>query len=130
MIQIIEGDLYRVLSVCDLALVASGTATLETAIMGIPMIIVYHVSPISYWVARMVVKVPYIGLVNLVAGKKVVPELIQNDVTPERLALEALNILGGSSRREMMIKELRKVTEKLTKGASARTAQIALELMT
>jgi lipid-A-disaccharide synthase len=128
-VKIIEGGIYRVLSACDFALVKSGTATLETAIMGVPMVIVYHVSPISYWAARMAVKVPFIGLVNLVAGERVVPELIQKDMTPENLVREAVDILEDSHRREKMVKKLGEVREKLRKGASERTAQIALGMM-
>jgi lipid-A-disaccharide synthase len=129
-IKVIEGDIYRALSACDFALVKSGTATLETAIMEVPMVIVYHISPISYWAARMAVKVPFVGLVNLVAGEKVVPELIQNDMTPENLVRETVDILESSDRRENMVKKLREVRERLRQGASEKTAQIALEMMT
>ena len=69
-VQTTEGDIYKVLKVCDLALVASGTATLETAIMGVPMVILYRVSTFSYWVARALIKVPYIGLVNWIAEEE------------------------------------------------------------
>ena len=128
-IQATDGDIYRVLRVCDLALVASGTATLETAVMGVPMIILYRVSPFSYWAARALVRVPYIGLVNWVAGRKVVTELIQKEVTPENISREALLLLAPGSEREVMIGSLKEVSEKLRKGASRRTAQIALEMM-
>jgi lipid-A-disaccharide synthase len=129
MVHITEGDIYRVLQVCDLALVASGTATLETAVMGVPMIIVYRVSTFSYWVARALVRVPYIGLVNWIAGEKIVPELIQKEVTPENLSREALRLLEAGGGREIIIKNLQGIREKLRKGASRRTAQIALEMM-
>jgi lipid-A-disaccharide synthase len=128
-VQTTEGDIYKVLKVCDLALVASGTATLETAIMGVPMIILYRVSTLSYWVARVLVKVPYIGLVNWIAEGKVAPELIQKDVTPESISRAALPLIEAGSRREVMIRNLQGITEKLRKGASRRTAQIALEMM-
>ncbi|MFH1241877.1 MAG: lipid-A-disaccharide synthase [Pseudomonadota bacterium] len=129
-IEVLEGDIYKVLSLCNVAVVTSGTATLEAAIMGVPMVIVYRVSPISYWVGKMVAKVPYIGLVNLVAGKKVVPELIQNEVLPERLSHEVMNILEDNEVRENMIKNLISVKESLGKGgASERTAQLALGMM-
>jgi lipid-A-disaccharide synthase len=129
-IKMIQGDIYTALAACDLALVASGTATLETAIMGIPMIIVYRLSPISYWIGKMVVKVPFIGLVNLVAGEKVVPELIQAEVTPHRLAEEADAILGDGRMKENMIKNLEMVKTRLGQGgASEKTAKIAIELM-
>jgi lipid-A-disaccharide synthase len=97
--------------------------------MGVPMVIVYRVSPVSYWVARMAVRVPFIGLVNLVAGERVVPVIIQYDMTPENLAREAVDILESGDRREKMIKKLREVRERLGRGASERTAQIALGMM-
>lgn len=94
------------------------------------MVIVYKVSLISSWVARMVIKVPYIGLVNLVAGEGVVPELHQDDVLPERLAGEILKVLEDKGIRKNMIKNLMKVKETLGKGgASQRTAELALGMM-
>ena len=99
------GTTYDMMKAADLALVASGTATLETAIVGVPMVIVYKVSSISYWVGRMVIKVPHIGLVNLVAGEEVVPELVQGEVIPHRLASEALRLLeDGDARADVMEK--------------------------
>jgi lipid-A-disaccharide synthase len=97
--------------------------------MGVPMIILYRVSTFSYWVARALVKVPYIGLVNWIAEGKVVPELIQKEVTPENISRAALPLLEAGSGREAMIRNLQGITEKLRKGASRRTAQIALEMM-
>jgi lipid-A-disaccharide synthase len=129
-IEIVQGDIYKVLSLCHAAMVTSGTATLETAIMGVPMVIVYKVSLISSWVAKMVIKVPYIGLVNLVAGEKVVPELHQHEVLPDRLANEVLKILEDDEVRENMIKNLMGVKESLGGGgASQRTAELALGMM-
>lgn len=129
-IEIIPGNTLETLRICHVALVASGTATLETALMGIPMVIAYKISRISYWLGRIVVRVPYIGLVNLVAGEKVAPELIQDDVVAERLANEALNILEDDAIRENMINKLRGIRESLGMfGASESTAKIALEMM-
>jgi len=129
-VQVIQGDVYRVLKACDLALVASGTATLEAAILGTPMVIVYRVSSFSYWIGRMVISVPFIGLVNLVAGEKVVPELIQDDVTPERLAREAMDILDHDDRLREMARKLRALRETLGQGsASGRTARIAFDMI-
>jgi lipid-A-disaccharide synthase len=129
-VRISQGSIYKALKACDLALVASGTATLETAMMEVPMVIVYRVSLLSYWIGRIVVKVPHIGLVNLVAGEEIVPELIQDDVNPNRLAHEALTILEGGQRKENMIRKLAALKEKLGKGIpSERTARIALEMM-
>jgi len=110
--------------------VASGTATLEATVMEVPMIIVYRVSLISFWVAKMVLKVPYIGLVNLVAGEEVVPELIQNEVTPQRLVDEAIPILESDHKKREMIRKLKMVKERLGQGgASEKTARLALEMM-
>jgi lipid-A-disaccharide synthase len=103
---------------------------LDTAIMCVPMAIAYKVSLVSYWVGRMLIKVPYIGLVNLVAGEEVVPELIQHEVTAERLAREVELILEDREVRVKMKDKLKRVKEGLGRGgASERTAGIALEMM-
>jgi len=129
-IHVTRGDIYDTLRACHVAFVASGTATLETAIMGVPMVIVYKVSRISYWVGKMIIKVPHIGLVNLVAGEEIVPELIQGGVTAERVALEALKLLEDRGVRADTIKKLAAVRQRLGgRGASERTAKIALEMM-
>ncbi|MBW1667488.1 MAG: lipid-A-disaccharide synthase [Deltaproteobacteria bacterium] len=125
-----EGNIYEALSKCDLALVASGTATLETAMMEVPMIIVYRVSLMSYLMGRLLVRVPHIGLVNLVAGEEIVPELIQNDVTPRKIAREAFSILEDGQKKQNMVKKLHKLKEHLgQRPPSERTAHIALEMM-
>ena len=129
-IKVIREDIYEPLSVCDAAIVASGTATLEMAVMGVPMVIIYRMSPLSYWAGRMIIKLSYIGLAN--HGKKagVVPELIQGEVTPVRLAHETLNILENKDIQKEMKKKLENIKKKLGMGgASERTAEIALEMM-
>jgi len=129
-IKVIQGDVHVVLSACDVALVASGTATLDTAIMGVPMAIAYKVSLMSYWIGRMVIDVPHIGLVNLVAGEEVVPELIQHEVTAESLAREVEIIIEDRDLQVKMKDKLKMVKEGLGRGgASKRTAEIALEMM-
>ena len=80
---------------CDLAIVASGTVTLEAAILGVPILIVYKVSPVNYWIANGLIHVPYVGLVNWVAGEKIIPEYIQDEAVPEALSAEALRLSGG-----------------------------------
>ncbi|MCF8060937.1 MAG: lipid-A-disaccharide synthase [Deltaproteobacteria bacterium] len=123
-------DMHMVLPGCDAALVASGTATLETAIHYVPMVIAYRVSPLSYRIAKAVVRVPFIGLVNLVAGREVVPELVQDKVTPAGLAREAARFLAVGPYRENVIKELKRVQDLLGGGgASERTAEVALRMM-
>jgi len=121
---------YHALSVCNLAFVASGTATLETAIMGVPMIITYRISPLSFQIAKWVVKVQYVGLVNLVAAEEVAPELLQKEVNPENMAARAIEILGDKEKKSFIKEKLENVKKSLgSSGASTRTARIALEMM-
>jgi lipid-A-disaccharide synthase len=129
-IHISNLDIYRTLRACDLALVASGTATLETAIMGVPMIVVYRVSPVTYWIGKKLVNVPYVSLANFVAGKQIVPELVQDEFNPEKLAEEAFRILEDRQETEKMIRDLKAVKNRLGEGgASERTARIAIDMM-
>ena len=112
----------------DFAWVCSGTATLETAFFAVPMIVVYKTSAFTAFVARKVIRVPFIGLVNLVAGKELAPELLQEDFNPENLAGKTLEYLKDTNRLSMMKKELEKIREILGKpGASRRAAEIILE---
>ena len=129
-IDVVEGRTFEVMKASDILLVASGTATLEGALAGVPMVIIYRVSPLSYVIGRIVVKVKCIGLANIVVGRKVVPELIQGEVRPFIIAQEAGNILRDPLRREYIQKEFEGVSEKLGgRGASQRVAQIALQMM-
>lgn len=121
---------YPVLKVSDLAFVASGTATLETAIMGVPMIITYRISPLSFSIAKRVAKVPYAGLVNLVAGEEIAPELLQENVTPQIIADKSLEILDDIDRKTAIKDKLAVVKNSLGEpGASARTAKIAFKML-
>jgi len=125
-----RADTREVLGACDLALIASGTATLEAAITGTPMVILYRVSFLTYVLGKVLAKVSHIGLVNLVAGRQIVPELIQGDATHTRLAEEGLWLLEDEERREGMKEDLRLVREQLGKGgASERVAALAGEMM-
>lgn len=129
-VSLSDGDAYNVLHACDLAWTASGTATLETALMLRPMVIVYRLARMTYALARRLVRVDFIGMANIIAGEKVVPELIQNEVTAERIAAESRAILGDREMRERMISKLSEVRAKLgAPGAAGRTADIALAMM-
>jgi len=129
-IKIIRNEIYDVLAVCDAAMVASGTATLETALIGTPMIIVYKISPFSFLMGRLFVNVSHIGMANIIAGRTIVPELIQKDVNPERMAKELLAILTDDKRKTQIRKDLSGIREKLgSPGAAERTAQLALEII-
>lgn len=129
-IKIGRYDTKAILKIADLALIASGTATLEAAIMETPMVIAYKVSHLSYIFGRCLAKVSNIGLVNLVAGKTVVPELIQGEATAPRLAKEGLAILKNDGLKKDMKKGLQLVKKKLGEGgASEKAAYIAGEMM-
>ena len=129
-IEVHKENIYDVLANCHVALVTSGTATLDTAIMAVPMVVVYKVTPLSYRVGKMLIKTSFIGLANLVAGERVVPELIQDEVTPERLADEALTLIEDEHVRENMITKLHGIRKRLGEGgASERTAGIAAAMM-
>jgi lipid-A-disaccharide synthase len=124
-IRIVEEHIYDVLNICDLIITASGTATLEATIMNTPMIIVYKVSFLSYFVGRLLVKVRNIGLVNLIAEKTIVPELIQGQASPTNVFNETSNMLKNPHLLSTIKGELEKVKEKLgNPGASRRAAQI------
>jgi len=129
-VKIIPGRTYEVISAADLALVASGTATLETALLKVPMVIVYQVSWLSYIIGRLFIRVNNIGLVNIIAGKTVVPELIQRDARAERIAQEALFILEDEEKRQQIKRELSAIRSKLGQpGAARRAAQIACNMI-
>ncbi len=133
-VAVLQGMVPEALHASVLALVTSGTATLEAALEGTPMIIVYKLSPLSYWMARALVSVKNIGLVNLVAGRSVVPELIQGEATPERIASEAARLLGNEARYGAMKADLASVASSLTDpshdaGASHRVARIILSMI-
>jgi lipid-A-disaccharide synthase len=129
-LQLISGGAPGALKSCELALVASGTATLETAILGVPMIIVYKVSPLNYWIAKRLIQVPYIGLVNWVAGEKIVPEYVQDQALPETLTEAAWTLLNDPVQREELRRKMTLVKEKLGgPGASRRVARMALEML-
>lgn len=120
----VTDNTWDCLNKCDFAVVTSGTATLETAIMEKPMVIVYRAAALTIMLARCFVKIPLVGLANIVAGREVVPELIQEDATPERLTQEVLEITGDSSRMARIKNELRKIKILLgEKGAAKRAAK-------
>ena len=114
----------------DFAMTASGTATLENAILGIPMVIVYRTSRLTFEIAKRLVKVKNVGLVNLVAERRICPELIQNDVRGDRIAEESLRILGSSDLYAQMKEDLHEVKERLgSPGASENAAEAVLSVL-
>jgi lipid-A-disaccharide synthase len=129
-IPIVENQRYDAVNACDLAWTASGTATVETALLLKPMIIVYRLSWITYALARMLVNVKHVGMVNIMAGKEVVPELIQADFTAERVVKKTRTLLENQVRRDRIVGKLVSLREKLgTPGAADRVAHIAMSMM-
>jgi lipid-A-disaccharide synthase len=119
-----------VLTTSTALLVASGTATLEAACAGTPMVVLYRVAPLTYLAGRIVLRVPDIGLVNLVAGTRVVPEVVQREVTPSRLAREVLPYLTDGDLVRDVSRRLLAVRAKLGRpGASERVAAMALSML-
>ena len=126
----VRGNNYDVLNVSNIVMVCSGTATLETAIMQKPMVVLYKVSLLTSLMLRPIIKIPHISLVNVVAGKRVVPEFIQSNARPELIANEVSGLLNDKNRMEKMQDELDKVKEKLgMSGASFRAAKEILALI-
>lgn len=130
-IVLVKEQAAEVMALSDLVLVASGTATLQAAVVGTPMVLFYRTTPLTYWFAniviRFVIRVRWIGLVNLVAGRTVVPELIQSAASGRRLYEEALRILEDRSAYDEMKRDLAKVRSALGEpGASARAAEVVL----
>ena len=129
-VRVLPGQMYDAVGISDAAMVASGTATLETALLETPMVIAYKASPLTAAIGKRVVRVDHMGLANIIAGKTVVPELFQEDATAEKLAAEVKAILSDRGRYDAIRRDLAGVREKLGEpGASRRAAEIALGLM-
>lgn len=128
-VAIVDRATDDVLNACDAVVTASGTATVQAALHGKPMVIVYRLSPVTYRVGRAFVRVATYGMVNLVAGRPVVPELIQDAFTPAAVAREATSLLTDGSRAEVMRQDLAEVRARLgDAGASRRAAEAVLSV--
>ena len=126
-VTLIHNATYDAMRNADVALVTSGTATLETGYLRTPMIVAYKTSWLTYLIGRLVVRIKNIGLVNIVAGRTIVPEIIQYQLSPRRLAQEASSLLESDARRKEISEGLAAVREKLgTPGASQRVAKFIL----
>jgi lipid-A-disaccharide synthase len=112
-IQLLEGKTWDVLVCADVALAASGTVTIEACLLGTPMVTFYRVNNLSWWMGKALVRVPFYSMVNLVAERRIVPELIQDQMTAENLAQEALALLENDDKREGMRRNLAEVAQKL-----------------
>jgi lipid-A-disaccharide synthase len=129
-LTIIPGQSYAALAAAHLAVVASGTATVEAALAGTPTVIVYRLSPLTFMVGKWLIRVPHVGMANLLAEARLFPELLQDDFTAARLAQEALKLMRDPERLTDLGRGLARVVSRLGgPGASDRAAQVALELM-
>ena len=120
-------DAPGVMTVMDTAVVASGTATLQTALKGKPMVIIYNLSPFTYWLGKMLIDVPFIGMPNLIAGMEAVPELIQNEASPERISSLILKMFYDKAYYGDIVRNLALVSEKL--GGPGASERAALEVL-
>ena len=112
-IQVIEGSTWDALAHAELALAASGTVTIEAALLGVPMVTFYRVNALSWILGRWLVRAPFLSMVNLVAGKRVAPELIQDEMTGQRIASEAMRLLDDDQARSAMRQDLAEVSRRL-----------------
>ena len=127
----VSTDYYNALNACDVTMTASGTATLETALMEKPMVVIYQTAWLTSVIVRLLIKIPYISLVNIVAGKKIVTELLQEKASPRNIADILLNYLRDSKTAEKISLEMKIIREKLGEsGASKRAAMVIFEELT
>ena len=129
-IKVIKHEPYEVMQCCDVIMSTSGTATLEIALLNIPLVITYKLSSLTYYVARWLINTPFIGLPNIIAGKAIVKELIQQDATAPKLAAEVQRILGDQDYAAQMRTELQAVQQLLGQGGGSKNmADLALEML-
>jgi lipid-A-disaccharide synthase len=129
-VRMVKGMTTEALSISNLALVASGTATLQTALLGVPMVVVYKLFPITYLIGRIFINVKYISLVNLLMSREVVKELIQWKATPENIICEIERIISDEQLRSSMTESFRKIRALFSgKNASRRVAEMVIELL-
>ncbi len=129
-IRVLAENRYDLMAACDAAVAASGTVTLELAILGVPTVAAYRLSPRSYRIGRLLVKIPWFSLVNLIAGREIIPELLQDEVTPAAIADQLGRMLPEGEVRRQMLQGLAEVRSKLgSPGAAGRAAAIALEII-
>jgi lipid-A-disaccharide synthase len=129
-LRIVEGQTYDALAAADAAIVSSGTATIEAALLDVPMVVVYRVTPLTALLAKPLVRTPFFSMVNLIAEKRLVPELIQTDFTPDRVSAEVLRLLREPSARQALRTGLAEVRARLgAPGAVQRAADAIVDLL-
>lgn len=128
-VTIVQGKAHAALAAADAVMVASGTATLEAMLLKCPLVMAYKLSPITYWLAKQLVKVPYYSLPNLLAGRMLVPELIQDAATPENVAAAILNFLDDTVRTAQLAETFSEIHLALRRNADQRAAEAVAELL-
>jgi lipid-A-disaccharide synthase len=124
-----KGESLKVLAAADMAVVASGTATLQAVLLGIPFVVIYKLFPLTYWLGKMILKVKHISLVNILSGGEIVKELLQADATPENIIYELRRITADSAYREKMIETFSAVTKMFSgRNASEKVADMAIRM--
>ena len=130
-LTLIDGRVHDVIQVCDAIVTVSGTVTLEIALLGVPMVIIYRVAPLTYQIGKRFVRVDHIGICNIVAGERVVPELVQDDAEPARIAHEIGRMLTDDDYRQGVREKLLKTRDLLGESVgSGRIGRLAVDLMT
>ena len=129
-VTVIKNQPYDVIQCCDAVMTASGTATLEIALLSVPMVIAYKLASLTYWLGRWLVKTPFIGLPNIVFGQRIVKELIQHEATAEKLSAEITRILTDTVYADDMRKNLELVKQQLGQGGGSKNmAQLVLQML-
>ncbi|HXN52892.1 MAG TPA: lipid-A-disaccharide synthase [Candidatus Acidoferrum sp.] len=129
-LKVVAGETYNALAAADAAIVSSGTATIEAALLDVPMVVIYRVTPLTALLAKPLVRTPFFSMVNLIAGKRAVPELIQNDFTADHVTAEILRLLNDQSARASLRRDLAEVRQRLgPPGAVERAADAILQLL-
>ncbi|TYP00042.1 lipid-A-disaccharide synthase [Geothermobacter ehrlichii] len=129
-VRLVTGDIYEIAAACDAVLCVSGTVTLQVALAGTPMAVIYRTSPLSYAIGRRLVRIPHFSLVNIVGGREIVREFLQEQAEPVALAAELRRLLEDVATRESMRAELAALREKMgSPGCSRRVAAMAVELL-
>jgi lipid-A-disaccharide synthase len=129
-VKVVKRQPYDAIQCCDAVMTASGTASLEIALLGVPMLIAYQLSPLTYWLGKQLVKIPFIGLPNIIAGKAIVKELIQDAVSAESLSAEIERLLADQAYRADCLEGLKQVKVRLGEGGGSKNmAVLALEML-
>lgn len=128
-VTLTDKNIYDLMNIADVAIAASGTATLETALMRLPTVVIYKMSPVTYFLGKFLIRIPHVSLPNIIAGREIVPELLQGDANAAQTAGHALAILQDAGIRGQMLQDLADMRRKLgDSGAVQRTAELILQV--